>query len=673
MGIFGDYGRQIWENGYSVMPVSGKKAFLTGWDKYKDRLATEEEMDEWEIKHYDCNIGIAMGKASGLAGIDVDSLDVDLCAYARSLLPPSPLIKFGQKGFTLFVKYKGQTNRVMRVNGHKIGEFISAGQTVIPPSIHPDTKQAYQWLGGSNMVDFSRADLEDELPDFSDQDLDRFEKAIASGPDFKPASPSESGRNMKLVHLAFKMFEQGRPVEQVATLLYEQDIILHKDRPLFSDGDEYKDKRPQINALLMATSVFKTFCTRAINEQKDIPHVGAKVDDKPEEYDEYAEFFNGQLGTAKKDIISGQVLDYDGIFWQPVLNDLDAIKSHGISAGLKPNKVPIHLGRWMKAKEKQLLVDIPSWDGIDRISSLKDFLSFKNMPFAVFEDALKEWGANIFRRLYEKKAQNRCIILKGSQGIGKDIFISSLLDHFGPYYAKFSSNRDQRECWSQVTGSLVLHIEEFDQTGQMSIPFLKDLITRDWVVYRAPYDRSSQNRKCYGSFISSVNIDAVLRDETGNRRFAVFELESIDWKYPKDGSAQIFAQFYALYKQGFLAKESTWQQVTENNQNYEQVDMTQEYLNQWDNLIAAISKQKTIVELEFKDVEKVISDLCKISGLKTKVFCTMLKVNGRSKKSGGAMVYWSNLRKLTVVNEYGRLQDDHRTEDGPSCDRPMEF
>lgn len=654
MGIFGDSARKILENGYSVMPVNGKRAFLDGWDKYRDRFATDEEMDLWENKHESCNIGLLMGKASGLAGIDIDSFDVEFCAFARSLLPPSPLIKFGQKGFTLYVKYSGQANRVIKANGKKVGEFLTQAQTVIPPSLHPDSGKPYQWIGSANVVDTSRLDLDSDLPNFTDQDMDKFEKQLVTGKDFK-VFPDTPGRNSKLVHLAFKAFEQGRSVEQTAYMLYEQDIILHGENPLFLDMNEYKDNRPRVNALLMSTNVFRTFCSRAVTEKKDIPHANVKAEKVPEEYDEYKAFFDEHLSTSKKDIISGQVLDYDGTFWQPISNELDAIKSHGIGLGLKPAKAQIHLGRWIKNKEKQLLVNIPEWDGVDRIAALNEFLTFRNMPFSVFEDAIKEWGATIFRRLYEKKAQNRCIILKGAQGIGKDMLISSLLDHFGPYYAKFSSNRDQRECWSQVTSSLVLHVEEFDQTGQMSIPFLKDLITRDWVVYRAPYDRTSQNRKCVGSFISSVNIDAVLRDETGNRRFAVFELDAIDWKYPKDWSAHIFAQFYTLYKQGFLASEDTWKAVTENNQNYEQVDMTNEYLNQWDNLVAAISLNRGLVELEFRDVQEIVSDLCKLSGLKARAFCTLLKTNGRSKKYKWGTAYWSNLRKLAVVKQQDRM------------------
>ncbi len=391
------------------------------------------------------------------------------------------------------------------------------------------------------------------------------------------------------------------------------------------------------------------------------------------DYAEFKAFFNRHLKGARKDIVSGRFLTRDGPQWQPVLAQIESIKSYANGIGLKVAQVPMHYARYENDQPGKLLIDYPEWDGVDRIDGLRNYVKFKNQDPDIFIDALKEWGANIFRRLYEEDAQNRCIILKGGQGIGKDHLLKSLFSGFGPYYAKFSSNRDERECWAQVTGRLVLHIEEFDQTGSLSIPFLKDLITRDWVTYRAPYAAAAVTRKCFGSFISSVNIDAVLRDETGNRRFAVFDIESIDWSYPKDWSAQILAQFYALYAAGYLAKESTWASVTTSNEQFEQVDVVPELLNMWDSRIGAISDDKGITEFEFHEIGFVLSDMTKVSGLKLRALCTMLKTNARAKRKHRGMVYWSNLKKgeRSAPRERSRVRNirgSYTAEDSESSD-----
>lgn len=364
------------------------------------------------------------------------------------------------------------------------------------------------------------------------------------------------------------------------------------------------------------------------------------------EYAEYRDFFGQHLKKAKKDVISGQLLIYDGRQWQSVLAHLDALRSYARAYGLKPQWVPYHLDRYVLTKKAELLIDLPEWDNVDRIAGLKDFIKIKNQDFNIFESAFKEWGANIFRRLYQDDAQNRCIILKGSQGIGKDYILKTLLKPFGPYYSSFSSNRDEREAWSQVTSKLILHIEEFDQTGQMSVAFLKDLITRGWATYRSPYGRDAITKKCVGSFISTVNIDAILRDETGNRRFAVFEIESIDWNYPKDEASQILAQFHALFKSGFYADPEVWAAVSQGNSKFEQVDMVPELLNLWDMRVAEISMEKGIIELSYGEIGGVVGDLCRQSGWKAKSICSMLKTNNRSRHTKSGTFYWSALRKM---------------------------
>lgn len=427
-------------------------------------------------------------------------------------------------------------------------------------------------------------------------------------------------RRETLERIVKDLFEKNKKISigQIQSWVMTQDTLLH-DEPYFKTESHAQDL------------VFEVL---------------GHGDPDDEEYAEYREFFDKHFKNARKDIISGDVVEKSGDDWQPILLYLDATKSYAKGSGLKPHIVQSHLGRWMKKKKPELLCKIAEWDQIDRISQLKTFIKIKNQDFAIFEDALKEWGANIFRRLYQDGAQNRCIILKGGQGIGKDMLIKSMLKAFGPYYAKFSTNRDEREAWSQVTSRLVLHIEEFDQTGQLPVAFLKDMITRDKVTYRAPYDRASATKKCYASFISTVNIDAVLRDETGNRRFAVFEIESIDWKYPDDWSGQFMAQFHHLYKSDYWAQPETWKSVTEGNDAFEQVDMVPEYLNLWDNRVSALTEKWGITELNYSEVEGVIADLCKQSGWRSRSVCSMLKTHKRSRHIETGTVYWSALKKI---------------------------
>lgn len=389
----------------------------------------------------------------------------------------------------------------------------------------------------------------------------------------------------------------------------------------------------------------------SVQEQLNEAKAPESKDVKDTEYTQYALFFDRHLSGSKKDLITKEFLRFDGHYWQSPLNNLDAIRSYASGLGLKSQSVQMHLDRYILEKPLELLLDIEPWDGIDRIKGLGLYLKFKDRDFSVFEDALKEWGANIFRRLHHQNMQNRCIILKGEQGLGKDRLLKTLLSGFEHYYQSFTSNRDERECWGQVTESLVLHIEEFDQTGSMPVAFLKDLITRNTVKYRSPYDRKALVKKCVGSFISSVNIDDILRDETGNRRFAVFELESIDWDYPKNFGPQIMAQFYALYQADFWAKDDTWNLISVSNEKFTQVDIVSELLDMWDSRIrelcapargtCAAGPGNGKARLTFNDVASCVTDLSRAFNLKTRKILGILKSNRRSDRDRVGHHYWS--------------------------------
>jgi putative DNA primase/helicase len=457
-----------------------------------------------------------------------------------------------------------------------------------------------------------------------------------------------------------------------------------------ADNDQFTEKNPGVTAAFGATKAikakivvpkFKDLSTKPtdfndlhiLEGLEEVARQLGQLDTKNDEllslisdelYDPYKLFFDDHLKGAKKDIITKEFLKFDGEYWQSPLNNLDAIKSYAASQGLNPNKVQMHLDRYILEKPYELLIEVPKWDGKDRIKELALYIKFKDRDFSVFEDAFKEWGANVFRRLYAENMQNRCIILKGKQGLGKDRLLKTLLSGFKHYHQSFSVARDPVDCWDQVTESLVLHIEEFDQTGSMPVAVLKDMITRNTAKYRSKFARKSHTRKCVASFICSVNIDDILRDETGNRRFAVFEIEDIDWSYPKDFGTQIIAQFKALFDADFWAKPSTWDAVSMGNEKFEQVDIIPELLEMWDRDVGLIRDNKRSYPMDiltFGDVKSVVPEISKVFGIGTKKILGILKMHGRSKKSNSTVQYFSDAIKETLAVP---STDDYRSRTG---------
>lgn len=161
------------EAGFRVMPVAGKRPYEDAWWQGACARDTCELADEHGAQHADKNIGLAMGveydldgQTYALIGIDFDYLGylekehdgltadqlraaeehaVEATQEAYQLLPDTPLMKIGRKGFTgLYLVPADEFAGTTRIEG--VLDVLGAGtQTVVPPSIHPDTNEPYRW------------------------------------------------------------------------------------------------------------------------------------------------------------------------------------------------------------------------------------------------------------------------------------------------------------------------------------------------------------------------------------------------------------------------------------------------------------------------------------------------------------------------------------------------
>jgi len=104
------------------------------------------------------NIGALMGK--GVVALDFDHDDA--AVIIADALPPTPVNKAGERGFTAFyrVDFDVPSEDFINDDGELVLQVLSDGkQTVIPPSIHPDTCQPYRWCNGHSLYDTPREEL----------------------------------------------------------------------------------------------------------------------------------------------------------------------------------------------------------------------------------------------------------------------------------------------------------------------------------------------------------------------------------------------------------------------------------------------------------------------------------------------------------------------------------
>lgn len=248
--ILQSYIRKYYEAGFQVIPCNGKVPITNDWSKYADKEIPDEEISLWETKFAKSNIGLVCGPKSNIVAIDVDTLDEEIL----KLIPPTPIRRLGREGRAGIYFYRYMPS-ITNKNFDEFEILTSGRQLILPPSIHPDTKEAYKWVGDS-LLDF---DIED-LPLLT---LQKIEALLALGESRKTKqSPGSVGRNNKLKAMITAARQKFKTDLEIAKEIYEYDKTHHMPR-LFSDKSEGYGAKDEVgafeNAHRMANNVLKSF------------------------------------------------------------------------------------------------------------------------------------------------------------------------------------------------------------------------------------------------------------------------------------------------------------------------------------------------------------------------------------------------------------------------------
>ena len=147
---------RIFENGYVPLRIElgSKAARPQGWQVY---VPTKNSIDR-DFSRFS-NLGVRCGDMcrdkTCLIAIDVDVDEPELINAVEMAIGQEVPTKRGKKGATYFVRvdYEQKTGKIKLTRGEVKKDVIDVlargSQTVIPPSVHPDTKLPYQWIKGT--------------------------------------------------------------------------------------------------------------------------------------------------------------------------------------------------------------------------------------------------------------------------------------------------------------------------------------------------------------------------------------------------------------------------------------------------------------------------------------------------------------------------------------------
>lgn len=572
MGVYGDWAEKYFESGLYTVPCGvnkDKAPPFFNWTDYCETPPSETVFSGWVTKYKDAHqIGLLLGKSTGKVAFDFDyAYDPKKCKLSEEefkkdrmriekeimeILPESPCGKVGAKGWTRIYKWNPSlTNKQLDRNGVRLFDFLSQGkQTIIPPSIHSTKEDGkkiiYQWI--DNPLDECS-----DLPEISMAIIESIVEIYSQSRGGRP-SLEQLSRHARVMYYIYDILKVDNDLERVANFAIEYDKKMNsgrfspKDVPYLSDKNHHKSTDAIINAKTFVEKINKWAIKNDLLKTKD-----EKKEKQIVTVNTWNHFFETSFKECRKDIFSEETFIRlnEKQMWAPIKNHEDVLKSYARTKKLPKTHVPEELGRWtLENQDTKFLCDIPPWDGVDYISMIAGKIESDKFTSDQIVEIHKHWGVTCFRRLYNSGVQNRCVILKGGQGFGKDTVEKAMFGEFKPYYEPTTLAGTPKDVLEIASRLLMVHIEEFDQTKHIDVGFLKSLITQPSSFFRESYARSPNSKPMRASFISTANVDDIFRDPTGNRRFIVIPVTKITWDYPQDKSLQCLAQLKALYEQG---------------------------------------------------------------------------------------------------------------------------
>ena len=261
------------------------------------------------------------------------------------------------------------------------------------------------------------------------------------------------------------------------------------------------------------------------------------------------------------------------------------------------------------------------WDGKDYIRALARTVPTDN-PY--WEDWFYTWFlamVNQWRSYSHRKYGNSVApLLISKQGYNKSTFCRSLV----PPELQWGYNdnlvlSEKRQVLQAMCQALLLNLDEFNQISpQVQQGFLKNIIQLPSVKMKPPYGSHVQEFPRMASFIATSNMEDILSDPSGNRRFLGVKLTGPIDVSQLPNYEQLYAQALAALQAGektYFDAEQT-KLIMASNRKFEVISPVDQYFNLYFDLTddAKLGEYLTAAEI-FQELKSHIGSSVKLSNL----------------------------------------------------------
>lgn len=522
---------------WAVFPVSAKTKKPLTPHGCKDAKKTPGAIKAWWKKWPDASVGIATGSISHLVVIDED-LDEErgldgiqsVVEWQRDngQLPDTIMAITGRGGNHLYYHYEGDDikNRAGLLEGVDVrGE---GGYVIAPPSVHPNGTE-YQWE--HDPEEFALAELDNTVQAL----LNTGEKEQAAEKFTLPSRIQKGSRNETMHRLACSLQAQGLSDSAIAQAVRESNAdICEPPLPdkeidtIISSALRYK--KGELKAIRMDLEWHEPNLTMQLDKEGNPTDRPAQTIANAEEAITYDKELFGRIRYNELSYVPnvyGTVPWKTGKQWREWTNTDDSNlrsyieKKYGIKSGEKVMDALANVtARFPFNPVKELLEDCyERWDGNKHIENLlPSLLGVEKTDYTCAVMRLFMLGA--IMRIYHPGCKfDYMLVLVGGQGGGKSTFLRLLALDDSWFNDNFST-LDSARAVENLRGMWIVELAELQATKRAKdVEQIKSFITSRSDIYRAPYNRRTEQRKRMCVLAGTSNPVDFLTDPTGNRRF----------------------------------------------------------------------------------------------------------------------------------------------------------
>ena len=261
------------------------------------------------------------------------------------------------------------------------------------------------------------------------------------------------------------------------------------------------------------------------------------------------------------------------------------------------------------------------WDGKDHIRSLArtvptDNPHWEDWFYTWFLAMVDQWRSYSHRKYGNSVAP----LLISRQGYNKSTFCRSLV----PPELQWGYNdnlvlSEKRQVLQAMCQALLLNLDEFNQISpQVQQVFLKNIIQLPSVKMKPPYGSHVQEFPRMASFIATSNMEDILSDPSGNRRFLGVELTGPIDVSQLPNYEQLYAQALAALQAGektYFDAEQT-KLIMASNRKFEVISPVDQYFNLYFDLTDDAKQGEYLTAAEiFQELKSHIGSSVKLSNL----------------------------------------------------------